>query len=125
MATSPESSRPLRFIWATRGRTWGFRFLRSGGFDDPLLQYEKAFSGLDQNPEACRHVEAGIVALRFADPENRRDAAGRIIPHDFVLLGTWAEKVKSIEQGRGLVWPEVCDEYAEAWAAVVPPTGMA
>ncbi len=32
------------FIWATRGRTWGFRFLRKGGYEDPLGVYEDAFS---------------------------------------------------------------------------------
>ena len=33
-----------RFIWATRGRTWGFRFLRRGGLEDPLGVYEATFS---------------------------------------------------------------------------------
>ena len=30
-------SRAMSLIWATRGRTWGFRFLLNGGFADPLL----------------------------------------------------------------------------------------
>ena len=34
----------MSLIWATRGRTWGFRFLRDGGFPDPLPVYDLAFS---------------------------------------------------------------------------------
>ena len=33
-------------IWATRGRTWGFRFLLDGGQADPLTTYERAFARL-------------------------------------------------------------------------------
>ena len=43
-----DESRPtdenVGFIWATRGRTWGFRFLRTGGLQDPLGTYEAIFS---------------------------------------------------------------------------------
>ena len=35
----------FEFIWATRGRTWGFRFLRTAGRVDPLKLYEAAFRG--------------------------------------------------------------------------------
>jgi hypothetical protein len=62
------------FIWATRGRTWGFRFLRSGGLEDPLGVYEDTFSQIGDQPKAWRRV-ADKVALRFPDPDGRRDAA--------------------------------------------------
>jgi hypothetical protein len=109
-----------RFIWATRGRTWGFRFLRSGGVKDPLRVYEDAFSEIGDQPEAWRRV-AGKVALRFPDPDGRRDAAGRVIPHDFVLLGPWADGINSLEDGRPRVWHEVAEEFESVWDKPEPP----
>jgi hypothetical protein len=110
-----------RFIWATRGRTWGFRFLRRGGLEDPLGVYEDAFSEVGDQSEACRRV-ADMVALRFPDPEDRRDAAGRVIPHDFVLLGPLADGVNSLEEGRQQIWHEVADEFDSVWDKSEPPS---
>jgi hypothetical protein len=110
-----------RFIWATRGRTWGFRFLRDGGFADPLPEYEATFVAIADEPEAwCRVGDR--VALRFADPEQRCDAVGRVIPHDFVLIGSWAAGVDSVETGIELIWPLVADDFARVWEMPAPPT---
>lgn len=109
------------FIWATRGRTWGFRFLRRGGLDDPLSVYEAAFSEVGHQPEAWHRV-ADKVALRFPDPDERRDAAGRVIPHDFVLLGHWADGINSLEDGRERIWHEVADEFESVWDNTEPPS---
>ena len=109
------------FIWATRGRTWGFRFLRSGGLEDPLGVYEDTFSEVGDQPEAWRRV-ADKVALRFPDPDGRRDAAGRVIPHDFVLLGPWADGINSLEDGRQRIWHEVADEFESVWDKTEPPS---
>jgi hypothetical protein len=110
----------MRFIWATRGRTWGFRFLRDGGFKDPLLAYETAFSGFEDTSEGWRRVagtvaQSELVALRFPDPSGRRDQAGRVIPHDFVVLQPWADEIGSVEDGRRLVWPLVADDFTRVW----------
>jgi hypothetical protein len=110
-----------RFIWATRGRTWGFRFLRKGGLVDPLGVYEATFSEVGDQPEAWRRV-ADKVALRFPDPEGRRDAAGRIIPHDFVLLGHWADGINSLETGRQRLWHEIAAEFESVWDKTEPPS---
>lgn len=115
-----RSSGPVDFIWATRGRTWGFRFLRSGGLTDPLDMYEQAFSTIGEQPEAWRRLD-DQVALRFPDPERRHDAAGRVIPHDFVLFGAWAEGIDSLEAGIGRIWPVVANEFARIWDASDPP----
>jgi hypothetical protein len=109
------------FIWATRGRTWGFRFLRRGGFEDPLGVYEDAFSSIGDQPEAWRRV-ADKVVLRFLDPDGRQDAAGRVIPHDFVLLGSWAAGINSLEDGRRRIWPAVADEFTRIWDTTEPPS---
>lgn len=111
-----------RFIWATRGRTWGFRFLRRGGLEDPLGVYEDAFSKVGDQPEAWRRIADDKVALRFPDPNKRRDAAGRVIPHDFVLLGSWADGINSLEDGRQRIWHEVADEFESVWDNPEPPS---
>ncbi len=109
------------FIWATRGRTWGFRFLRTGGFPNPLGVYEATFSKVEEGPEACLRVD-DKVALRFPDPDGRRDASGRVIPHDFVLHGHWADGINSLEDGLRRIWPEVADEFNSVWNKPEPPS---
>jgi len=112
----------MSLIWATRGRTWGFRFLLDGGFTDPLPEYETAFVGVEDAPKACRRV-GGRVALRFPDPLGRKDTAGRVIPHDFVVTGPLADEIDSVDDGLRLVWqqPRVADEYARIWDSPEPP----
>ncbi len=89
----------MRFIWATRGRDWGFRFLRDGGFSDPLPIYEAAFEETDPS----------LSTLRFDDPEGRTDRAGRVIEHDFVFLDAPAAHFQEE------VWPLVAEEYARIY----------
>ena len=116
----------MTLIWATRGRTWGFRFLLSGGLDDPLPLYETAFAGLENRSEGWRRVPGTVarpemVALRFPDPPGRRDRAGRVIPHDFVVLRPLAEEIHSVEEGLRLVWPWVASDFARVWELPEPP----
>lgn len=112
--------REVRFIWATRGRTWGFRFLRTAGEAHPLRVYEAAFHEARDEAEIW-HRAADGVAMRFPDPEGRTDAAGRVIPHDFVLLGHWADELVSLEEGRQRLWAEVADDFAEVYEDADPP----
>lgn len=91
------------FIWAPRGRDWGFRFLRDAGLPDPLMTYEAAFSLLGDEPD-CFAKEGEFVALRMLDPEGRRDAAGRMIFHEFVLLRHSGGDIFTAEDARELVW---------------------
>lgn len=108
-------------IWATRGRSWGFRFLLNAGLPDPLSEYERAFQDLEDGPNAWRE-RAGRVALRLADPLGRKDASGRAIPHDFVIIGDLANSVSSTEDGMREVWPLVASAYAGVWDAADPPS---
>lgn len=107
-------------IWATRGRTWGFRFLRDGGVKDSLLVYDEVFSGVEDERAVCRRV-GRTVALRFPDPERRQDRAGRVIPHDFVVFEPLADRLHSVEDGLQLIWPQVADEFARVWERTEPP----
>lgn len=109
----------MSLIWATRGRTWGFRFLSDGGFKDPLPVYDEIFAGVGDEPQVCRRV-ADRVALRFPDPEDRRDVAGRVIPHEFVVFGTLIDGIDSVQDGLRLVWPQVRDQYARVWKLPKP-----
>lgn len=108
-------------IWATRGRFWGFRFLLDGGLSDPLLTYERSFAGHEDVP-ATWHRAAGTVALRFPDPLGRRDASGRVIPHEFVVFGDLADEIESVEDGLTHIWPLVAEAYARVWDAERPPS---
>ena len=108
-------------IWATRGRSWGFRFLLNAGLSDPLVDYERIFADLGVEPTTWRRV-AEKVALRFPDPLGRRDAAGRVIPHEFVLFGDLADEIESVEDGLQRVWRRVAGAYARVWDAEDPPS---
>jgi hypothetical protein len=112
---------PESLIWATRGRSWGFRFLLDAGRSDPLPDYERSFAGLEDEPTAWRRA-TGKVALRFPDPLGRKDAAGRVIPHEFVVFGDLADEIESVEDGLQQIWPRVAETYARVWDAEVPPS---
>lgn len=113
----------VSLIWATRGRSWGFRFLLYGGYPDPLSTYERAFKGIEDDVEVSRRGDER-VALRFPDPLNRKDAAGRIIPHDFVVWGPLADNIHSVEDGIQRVWPLVADVYARVWMKEKSPSAQ-
>ena len=119
-----EKLRPQQIIWATRGRIWGFQFLLRAGLPDPLGPYEAAFSGVRDEPEALA-ATGSTVALRFPDPLGRRDTAGRVIPHEFVMFGATIEQVPSVEHGISLVWPLVADMYSRVWDEPEPPSTAA
>jgi len=117
---SEDLTSPRGVIWATRGRTWGFRFLLDGGLPNPLAEYERVFGDLKDEPTAWVQT-AGRVGLRFPDPESRRDTAGRIIPHEFVILGPQSERLQSLEAGKEWVWLRVANAYERVWGADRPP----
>ncbi|TCC29673.1 hypothetical protein [Kribbella speibonae] len=112
---------PESLIWATRGRSWGFRFLLNGGASDPLSDYERSFAGLEDEPTTWRRT-AGKVALRFPDPLGRKDSAGRVIPHEFVVSGEVADEIASVEDGLHQIWPLVAGAYARVWDAKGAPS---
>lgn len=101
-------------LWATRGYSWGFRFLRQNIVGDPLPLYEGAFS-LSQGEDECFHRFEGGVAIRFVDPEGRKDRSGREIVHDFVLDGAAVGRAASYDEVRDTVWKEVQEEYEALW----------
>ncbi|MGF9660528.1 hypothetical protein AAIH25_01510 [Arthrobacter crystallopoietes] len=111
----------MKLIWATRGRTWGFRFLRNGGFADPLPEYDKVFSDIEDKREVWRRV-GETAGLRFPDPLGRKDRAGRVIPHEFVVFGPLTDEITSVEDGRQRVWPLVANDFANYFELPKPPS---
>lgn len=109
----------MTFIWATRGEAWGFRFLRDGGFTDPLPQYDSAFEGTPTGQTAWQKANS-VVAARFPDPDGRTDSAGRVIPHEFVLFPPLADELDNVDDVITQVWPLVADEYSDVWQTAQP-----
>lgn len=114
----------VSLIWATRGRSWGFQFLLDGGYPDPLLVYERAFEGTQGQRTVCRPI-GDSVAVRFPDPLNRSDDAGRAIPHEFVLTKPQADRVHSIDDALREIWPLVAGVFGEVWDRTKPPATQA
>lgn len=112
---------PSQLIWATRGHTWGFRFLLDAGFSDPLHEYERAFAGLPDAPAAWGRA-GRAVALRLPDPQGRRDFSGRVIPHEFVVFGDMVDVVDSVDDGLHRLWPLVERAYERVWNADAAPS---
>lgn len=110
----------MSLVWATRGKNWGFRFIYGGGYDDPLVEYERAFSGAGSNDELVTR-SGDRVALRLLDPLGRTDRSGRVIPHEFVLLGSLTPEFETVDEARDYVWPQVAEHYALIWDTERPP----
>jgi hypothetical protein len=52
----------------------------------------------------------------------RRDASGRVIPHEFVVFGDLGDEIESVEDGLTHIWPLVAEAYARVWDAERPPS---
>lgn len=109
----------MKFIWATRGKNWGFRFLLDGGFADPLEIYEYAFEGNENQPTVYQDRQ-GLTAVRLGDPEGRLDRAGRVIQHDFVFRTEDATEINNLEGARAKLWPGISEKYSRIWEVESP-----
>ncbi|MFZ1382811.1 MAG: hypothetical protein WAS54_08520 [Scrofimicrobium sp.] len=103
------------YIWATRGKLWGFRFLRDGGYSDPLPVYEAAFAGVADQRKVSKRVGDKLV-LRFPDPKGRQDHARRVISHDFVIRASSGD-LPAVSEAARMAWDTVAAEYEELWDA--------
>lgn len=54
----------MTFIWATRGRTWGFRFLLDAGLEDPRTEYLRRFASVE-NAMSAYGRDGDVVVARF------------------------------------------------------------
>jgi hypothetical protein len=111
----------VNFLWSTRGKTWGFRFLHTAGLANPLAVYEDAFAGTEGTPETFTRRN-GTLAVRFPDPDGRTDRAGRVIPHEFVVLAPDHANLQDADAARRALWDEVREPYAAVWDQPSPPS---
>lgn len=112
----------MNILWATRGHTWAFSFLRNDFDVEPLLAYDAGFEGFPEDSEGC-FGRSNLLALRFFDPEGRSDFSGRSIVHEFVVAGDDIADINTLDEGRRRIWPVVADEYAKIWNSPEPPKG--
>jgi len=45
-----------------------------------------------------------------------------VIPHDFVVMGPWADEVNSVDDGREKIWLRVAEVYDQVWDAASAPS---
>ncbi len=95
---------PTSVIHASRGKDVGFRFLKKGGVPDPMHEYEKAFND-SMSGDLFQRLPDGKVAVRFMDPEGRKDFAGRLIPHEVIVPATMSSGLNSVSDVVQNLWP--------------------
>ncbi len=110
----------MTFIWAARGRTWGFRFLLDAGLDDPRAEYLRRFADVENTMPAYRR-DGDVVIARFADPLARRDTAGRVIPHEFIAFTPTSDTISSLDDAVRQLWPKVERSFDLIWDRPEPP----
>lgn len=103
----------MNLVWAAGGFVRGTRIIRAPDGVDGLAVYEAAVPRLAMDAEAVAAWREGY-ALRFLDPDGRRDRAGRPIVHEVVILDPLAVP-DHVPTAVAEVWPEIRDEYAELW----------
>lgn len=91
------------------------------GLSDPLPEYERAFAAIGDEISTWGRT-GPVVAVRFLDPKQRRDSAGRLIPHEFVAFGDGANLVNSVDDAKHHLWPLVEFAYEQAWDIDTAPS---
>jgi len=99
--------------------------LLDGGYPDPLPIYDEVFSHVGDEREVCRPVGEN-VALRFPDPLERKDVAGRVIIHEFVVFAPLAAEVATVNEGIQRVWnqPSIGTRYSDIWNLPDPDSDL-
>jgi hypothetical protein len=111
----------MKFLWATRGKLWGFCFLSHADLVDPIPTYDQAFSeGNLRGASFWRGLNT--IAFRFTDPLSRTDLSGRPILHEIVILDSavLSSKINSVESGMTEIWPLIEEHYAAIWDDPTP-----
>ena len=115
--TESIMTEPTDVIYSTRNKNQGFSFRRDGNLPDPLNEYDQAFGGNQDTDAFFRRYgkDNEKVAARFLDPEGRKDAAGRVIPHEVIVPKSMASGINNLDDVRSKIWPSLKDEYARGY----------
>lgn len=84
------------------------------GLEDPRTEYLRRFAVVENVMPAYRR-DGDVVVARFPDPLGRRDSAGRIIPHEFVVFSPTSNAISSVEDAMRELWPEVEGTFERIW----------
>ncbi len=122
-----------KLLWSTRGREWGFRLLREPQFDvaanwqaarDSI--FRSSTNDADFFARGVQSLRSGyraaFVAARFHDPESRRDAAGRVIPHEVIFFepdSRDSPPAATAAEFQERVWPLLKDAYGQLYGLSV------
>jgi hypothetical protein len=112
-------------LWSTRGYDWGCRFpLQPQKYnqycEDWLENYEKMFyqsynKDIQVN-SGCIEIDKNpiqYIAIKFADPEDRKDISGRPILHEVAILGNENKDLQNTTpiELRNIVWNKLSAVY--------------
>lgn len=110
-------------LWSTRGQNWGFRLLllpeldcsdwldaRHSMFREGKSAEEYFFNQGDIRLSS--NLTVPYLAFSFPDPEQRKDRAGRIIPHEVALFGEETKAFQDIQSAVDEIWKILSSNYA-------------
>lgn len=104
---------PTSIIHTSRGKNKGFRFYQQGGTPDYFQLWSKHFeqAGGAAKNDMFEKLPNGMVAAAFPDPKGRKDAVGRVIPHEVIVPAYLTTGINTISDVVKHVWPMLEDAY--------------
>ena len=113
---------PTDIMVAARGKNVGYRFVKSGGLDDALPEYTKAFGASERTSVGGLFKRYGEnsekIAARFINPDGLKDAAGRVIPVDVIVPKHMASGINNMDDILAKVWPTIKKEFLATYKLV-------
>jgi hypothetical protein len=102
---------PTSMLHASRGKTKGFSFFKTGDLAEPYPAYEKAFGKDSFTDGLFERYDGGKIAASFLDPEGRRDQSGRSIPHQVIIPKSMSSGINNIDDVKKHIWPLLKETY--------------
>lgn len=104
---------PTSILHTSRGKNKGFRFYQQGGTPDYFNLWSRHFEahGFQREGDIFEKLPNGMVAAAFADPKGRKDAAGRVIPHQVLVPGYLTKGINTLSDVVKEIWPMLEDAY--------------
>jgi hypothetical protein len=104
---------PTNILHASRGKTKGFSFFKTGDLAEPYPAYEKAFGKDSFTDNLFERHDGGKIAASFLDPEGRRDQSGRSIPHQVIIPKSMSTGINNMDDVKKHIWPLLKETYDE------------
>jgi hypothetical protein len=116
---------PEHILWSTRGLDWGFSLVLVPKLkcQDWLRVRDAIFGGSSNDGDFFKRDSIGLcgsreeyAAVRFLDPKGRKDRAGRVIPHEFVIFGPSSNPFNDGATLKEAAWKQAESCYKEIFA---------